>query len=103
MSTFARLADHLVAEVPIGRLQRLFGDIPVAGTGGGNVCGLGCNPGTGALCGFSCRPPAAARDVIDPDGRLGLTAKDLDDIRRDLPKLRLAVVDQVESHLGHIR
>ena len=105
MSAFDVLSEHLVTEVPIARLQTLLTEIPVAGVGpsGGAVCGLGCRPGAGMLCGFSCRPHLTAKDVTDPDGRLGLTEKDLTDVRTDLPKLRQAIIYQVESHLGALR
>src|SRR5262245_5482666 len=108
MPAFEKLADHLVAEVPITKLQSLFGQglTPVAGGSfppGGSICGLGCNPGAGALCGFGCNPPLAAQDVIDPDGHLGITEKDLADIRSDLPKLRQAVISQLEAQLGELR
>lgn len=105
MSAFEKLAGLLIEEVSVSKLQSLFADIPTASIGpqGGAVCGAGCRPGAGMLCGLSCRPAAAAQDVVDSDGRLGLTEKDIADIRMDLPKLRQAVVYQVESQLSALR
>lgn len=110
MSAFHTLATHLVAEVPIASLQDRLGeltnDIPMAS---GGFCGGGCRPFDGPIngvfCGFSCRPTliAGAQGVVDQDGSLGFTAEDLASVRKDLPKLRQAIIYQIEANLAALR
>lgn len=108
MSLFEVLAQRLVADVPISRLQGLLGRHPDDPTGFGVLCGGGCGspPGhqVGFACGFGCREALAAnaQDVIDPDGALKLTADDLADVRKDLPKLRNALIYEIETHLREL-
>jgi hypothetical protein len=59
------------------------------------VCGLRCNP---TLPDEKGRPPY----VIDPEGRLGLTDKDIADIRNDMPKLRDALAHEIEASLKRL-
>lgn len=110
MSVFNRLATHLVAEVPVTTLQAILERpddeaLPASGI----LCGGGCRPDPGPahglLCGFSCRPTviAGAPGIVDPDGALGVTAEDLENVRKSLPRLRRAVVDQIEANLAALR
>lgn len=105
MPAFQNLATHLVAEIPVARLQLLLKREPgnQLASFEGVLCGGGCSGKDGAFCGSGCRPQQGAPDVIDRDGQLGLTAKDLSDIRNDLPALRRAVVEQVDWHLARLR
>lgn len=110
MSALEKVAAGLVAEVPIGALQELLGpkldDVPVTG---GILCGGGCasinDALNGVLCGFGCKPVliAGAQGVVDSDGVLALTTEDLNALRNDLPKLRGAVVYQIEKHLNALK
>lgn len=100
MKAFGTLAKYLIAEMPVAKLQEQLG-------GGerydGALCGGNCGgPVDGMLCGGGCRPKIGAPDVIDPEGRLGLTAQDLTAIRNDMPQLRKAVLDQLRTHLHQI-
>jgi hypothetical protein len=99
MEAFEKLAKYLVAEMPVAKLQERLGGKRYDGI----VCGGSCGEVDGLFCGGSCRPKSGALDVIDPEGRLGLTAKDFTKIRNDLPKLRQAVLDQLETHLHQLR
>jgi len=110
MPPFQKLAKHLVTEIPVAQLQVILRRPPREDSlppYSGTLCGGGCGarPGlNGTLCGLGCTPKAAsAPGVIDREGRLGLTAKDLTDIRKDFPKLRQAVARQLEAHLGKLR
>lgn len=101
MEAFEKLAKQLIAEMPVAKLQEQLG-------GGerfdGLVCGGSCGgPVDGLLCGSGCRPKIGAPDVIDPEGRSGLTASDLAQIRNDLPQLRKAVMDQLRTHIHQLR
>ena len=100
MEAFGKLAQQLIAEMPVAKLQEQLG-------GGkrfdGGLCGGNCGgPIDGMLCGLGCRPKSGAPDVIDPEGRSGLTAQDLAAIRNDMPQLRKAVLDQLRTHLHQI-
>ena len=104
MPPFQKLAKHLVTEIPVAKLQaslKLQPGLIQASSGG--FCGKGCTGVEGKVCGLDCKPKASATDVIDREGRLGLTAKDLTDIRKDFPKLRQAVARQIEVHLNKLR
>jgi len=106
MDAFGRLADHLVTELPITRLRSVLDTEPGPTERNGLVCGGGCGgapDGTGVLCGIRCRPRIGAPGVIDLEGRTGLTADDVTDIRADFPKLRKAVLDRLEIHLNQLR
>jgi hypothetical protein len=101
MSAFEKLAQHLVTEVPVTRLQDVIATRAAFGVGG--ICGANC-PGAGDWCGLSCQAARAdAPNVIDRDGLLEFSASDLEDIRNDLPKLRQAIAVQVESQLNLLR
>lgn len=102
MAALESFARQLIAEMPVARLQMQLGGPDTRGFEG-LVCGGGCLGGNGALCGFNCEPRADVPDVIDPEGKLGLTAQDLANIRNDLPKLRQAVADQLQTHLQQLR
>jgi len=102
MAALERFASYLVAEMPVDRLQTQLGDAETERFEG-LVCGGGCLGGNGALCGGSCGPRAGASDVFDPEGKLGLTAMDLQEIRNSLPKLRKEVLNQLEAHLQQLR
>jgi len=104
MPPFQKLAKHMVVEMPVAKLQAILKLQPgLVQSSSGGFCGKGCPGVEGKACGLDCRPKASATDVIDREGRLGLTAKDLTAIRKDLPKLRQAVARQVEVHLGRLR
>ncbi|NWG26766.1 MAG: hypothetical protein HXY30_20500 [Pseudorhodoplanes sp.] len=101
MEAFGNLAKYLIAEMPVAKLQEQLG-------GGerfdGALCGGSCGgPIDGLLCGAGCRPKSGAPDVIDPEGRLGLTAKDLAAIRSDMPQLRKAVLYQLRTHIHQLK
>ena len=101
MSSFEKLAKFLVAEVPLSKLQGIF--IPTTASLG-NFCGTGCPGNSGDHCGFKCLEARVdAPDVIDREGLLQFTAKDLDEIRNNLPKLRQATAAQVEAQLNRLR
>jgi hypothetical protein len=104
MAPFQKIAKHLVAEVPVAKLQGLLKDpgSQIADVSGG-VCGGGCDGRNGVFCGFNCRAVASAPGVVDRDGQLKLSVKDLKDVRDDLPKLRQAVARQINTHLGRLR
>lgn len=98
-----KLATHLVAEVPVPRLQLLLRRNPDEEPAfDGLLCGGNCSGRDGAWCGNACRPQSAT-DVIDRDGQLGLTAKDLADVRKDLPALRRAVTQEVDLQLARLK
>lgn len=110
MSALQKVAVSLVAELPIVALRDLLGPkLDEAPVTGGFFCGGGCtpidSPANGIICGFGCRPAliAGAQGVIDPDGRLGLSEKDIADIRMELPHLRRSVIYQIESQLAALR
>ena len=107
MAAFQKLAEHLVAEMPVTKLQEVLASQSRIHPDTGMVCGGGCGPtggsNTGGLCGLSCKPQVRAQYVIDPTGHLGLTTKDITEIHNNLPKLRQAVVQQVEAHLSQLR
>src|SRR5262245_36531078 len=105
MPSFQKLAKHLVTEISLTQLQVILrrppreGPIAVSGFG----CGGHCSGEAGAWCGFDCRAAGITPGVIDREGRLRLTAKDVTDIRKNFPKLRQAVARQVEAHLDKLR
>lgn len=106
MNAFEKLADHMLSELPIAQLQEMLDESPGPIERNGAVCGGNCGGapgGTGVLCGLGCRPPAGAPKVLDREGRLGLTADDLNAIRADFPRLRQTVVDQLTAHLNQLR
>ena len=102
MAPFQKIAKHLVAEVPVAKLQDIFK--PQSGDDHqGRGCGGGCDGRNGLVCGLSCRPKAGVPGVIDRNGQLKLSAKDLKDVRDNLPKLREALARQIEVHLDQLR
>ena len=104
MAAFQKLAEHLVAEMPVTKLQEvLASQSKIHGNYDGIVCGGGCGNPDGGICGCKCKPQVRAQYVIDPTGHLGLTTKDITEIHNNLPKLRQAVVHQVEAHLSQLR
>lgn len=104
MPAIEQLATHLVAEVPVTRLQALLRRNPVdEPMFDGILCGGNCTGKDGAFCGSGCGPHQAAEGIIDRDGRLGLTAKDLSDIRYDIPALRRAVIGQLDVQLARLK
>lgn len=104
MSVYQALASHLVAEIPVARLQRLFGPVPDDPDPlGGGFCGNNCHGHVGSVCGIRCNPPADAPDVIDRDGQLAFAVPDLKAIRGNLPQLRQAVLEEVTPHLNRLK
>lgn len=104
MPALQKLATQLVAEIPVTRLQVLLKRKPGDELQfDGLMCGGNCSGKDGGFCGSGCRPQQSAPDVFDRDGHLGLTAKDLSDIRSDFPALRKAVIEQVDVHLARLR
>ena len=104
MAPFQKIAKHLVAEVPVAKLQGLLKEpsSEIAAVAGG-VCGGGCDGHSGSWCGLRCKPVAGAPGVVDRDGQLKLSAKDLQDIRANFPKLREAVARQIEFYLDRLQ
>src|SRR5690606_4873300 len=101
MSAFQELATHLVAEIPIARLQVLLRRPPEPEPAfDGLLCGGNCSGKDGAFCGSTCNPQNDAPDMLDREGKLGLSTADLSEIRNDFPRLRQAVVEQVDMHLA---
>lgn len=104
MTAVQTLATHLVAEIPVTRLQVLLKRAPGDELAfDGVLCGGNCSGKDGGFCGSGCRPQQTAPDVIDRNGQLALTAKDLSDIRNDFPALRKAVTEAVNVHLARLR
>lgn len=107
MSALEKLATHLVAEVPVARLQEIFvHELKDGPASRGMICGGGCSPTDGAvngfLCGFNCGAAPRPR-MIDPEGVLGLTSEEVSNLRSDIPSLRHAVAYQIELHLKNLR
>jgi hypothetical protein len=105
MSAFEQLAKQLVAEVPITKLQVMLKRDSRVQADDGGFCGNGCPGTSGFVCGLRCplTRDAVVVGVIDAEGRLGLTAGDLKEIRDDLPKLRRSVFQQIEANLSLLR
>jgi hypothetical protein len=105
MEAFEKLARNLVTEVPVAKLQAILERKNEGVVRTGVVCGGGCPTSghTGALCGWNCKPKFGAPDVIDLQGDSGVTAYDLTEVRADLPKLRRAVVHQLEVYLNQFK
>ncbi|NWG26767.1 MAG: hypothetical protein HXY30_20505 [Pseudorhodoplanes sp.] len=107
MGAFEKLSRILVTEVPVGKVQTILERRGDGIDRSGSLCGGGCNGGdspvNGLLCGLGCRPKFAAADVIDPQGDFGVTPEDLIEVRADLPKLRQAVVQQLEVYLNQFK
>jgi len=84
-------------------LQRILNnEEPMAIASQGLFCGNSCRV-KGAVCGFNCVPLAQATNVIDPEGRLGITEQELADIKQNFPELRRAVAHKVEVELNKLR
>lgn len=105
MPAFQEMAGLVVAEIPVPRLQLLLNRVPGDDPAfDGFLCGGNCAGKDGAFCGSGCNPQGNASDVIDRDGhQLRLTPQGLSDIRYDLPKLRQAIIGQIDLNLARLK
>jgi hypothetical protein len=106
MDVVREVARALVQENSATSLRRVvisLGQPAQAGTVG-HVCGDSCGPPSGNVCGQGCTSLAGSFlvDGFDQEGRLGLTRKDLDDVRNNLPALRQAITEELQNALREV-
>ena len=108
MAALEKLAEAMVAEIPVTKLGMILKEKQPVNPDDGVICGNGCGDGNGYVCGLRCNPTLPDEKkgrppyVIDPKGRLGLTDKDITDIRNNLPKLRDALAHEIEASLRQL-
>ena len=99
----AKLIKYLVEEIPVARFRSILADPKGAASSGGDWCGGDCGHTSGNKCGLKCAVPRGAGDVIDPEGRLGITQAELSQIRAKSPSLRQAVVKELQAQIDRLR
>jgi hypothetical protein len=106
MNTRTQLAKAIIREIPVKQLRIIFSSLednadgvsPADSFDAGLFCGYGCHgPGLGLACGFLCSvdPQDPGLRTIDSTGQLGLTKRDLESVRADLPLLRQDVAKEL--------
>jgi hypothetical protein len=100
------LARLLLEEIPVAHLRRVLDDVSVTAPDSelakGGWCGVGCNSTQGNKCGLKCAASPGV-DVIDPEGRCGITQAELNTLRADLPALRRAVLLELNANVEKLK